>query len=98
MDRIKIMFIYVDDNSFLETMKLPFRNSRKFELEFLGHAQSFRDTDFNMTMDHARYCSAIVYRFLEKSGEKKNSVTQFYRRYVFLVLKTALRRKRQQNL
>ncbi len=51
--------------------------SKRFDVEFLGQApwylsaRIYQDTDFNITLDQARYCKAIVNRFLEKAGAKK---------------------------
>jgi hypothetical protein len=47
-------------------------------VEILGQAHCYlsarvhQDADFNVTLDQARYCKAIVNRFLEKAGAKKN--------------------------
>ncbi len=46
-------------------------------MEFLGQAHWYlsvrihQDADFNFTLDQARYCKAIVNRFLEKASAKK---------------------------
>jgi hypothetical protein len=50
--------------------------SKRFDVEFLGQAHWYlsarihQDADFNITLDQARYCKAIVNRFLEKAGAK----------------------------
>ena len=69
-------------NCSLETMKLLFRNfkdnlSKRFDVEFLGQAHWYLSArihqvaDFNVTLDQAQNCKAIVNRFLEKAGTKK---------------------------
>ncbi len=51
--------------------------AKRFDVEFLGQAHWYlsarihQDADFNVTLDQARYCKAIVSRFLEKAGAKK---------------------------
>ncbi len=52
----------------MEKMKLLFRNLQAHR--YLS-ARIHQDAGFNVTLDQARYCKAIVNRFLEKAGAKK---------------------------
>ncbi len=76
------MTVYVDDKLFFgnnEATLQEFKDklSKRFDVEFLGQAHWYlsarihQDTDFNVILDQARYCKAIVNRFLEKAGAKK---------------------------
>ncbi len=74
--------VYLDDKLFFgnnEATLQEFKDklSKRFYMEFLGQAhwylsaRIYQDADFNITLDQARYCKAIVNRFLEKAGAKK---------------------------
>ncbi len=76
------LIVYVDDKLFYgnnEATLQEFKDklSKRFDVEFLGQAHWYlsarihQDADFNITLDQARYCKAIVNRFLEKAGAKK---------------------------
>jgi hypothetical protein len=76
------LIVYVDDKLFFgnnEATLQEFKDklSKRFDVEFLGQAHWYlsarihQDADFNVTLDQARYCKAIVNRFLEKAGAKK---------------------------
>ncbi len=75
-------------------------------MEFLVQSHWFlsakihQDADFIVTLDQARYCKAIVNRFLEKAGAKKKP--RFHSTILpadlFPVKRTALRIKRQPKL
>ncbi len=76
------LIVYVDDKLFFgnnETTLQEFKDklAKRFDVEFLGQAHWYlsarihQDTDFNVTLDQARYCKAIVNRFSEKAGAEK---------------------------
>ncbi len=76
------LIVYVDDRLFFgnnEATLQEFKEklSKRFDEEFLGEAHWYlsarihQDADFNVTLDQARYCKAIVNGFLEKAGAKK---------------------------
>ncbi len=77
--------------------------SKRFDVEFLGQAywylsaRIYQDADFNITLDQARYCQAIVNRFLEKAGTKKKPRfhSLSYLQNLSPVWRTVLRMKRQ---
>ncbi len=76
------LIVYVDDKLFFGNNEVTLQEvkdklSMRFDAEFLGKthwylsARIYQDADFNITLDQARYCKAIVNRFLEKVGAKK---------------------------
>ncbi len=67
--------VYVDDKLFYGNNEATFQElkdnlSKRFDMEVLGQAHCYlsariyQDADFNITLDQARYCKAIVKRFL----------------------------------
>jgi hypothetical protein len=76
------LIVYVDDKLFFgnnEATLHEFKDmlSKRLDAEFLGQAhwylsaRIYQDADFNIPLDQARYCKAIVNRFSEKAGAKK---------------------------
>jgi hypothetical protein len=78
------LIVYVNDKLFFgnnEATLQEFKDklAKRFDVEFLGQAHWYlsarihQDADFNVTLDQARYCKAIVNRFLKKAGAKKKT-------------------------
>jgi hypothetical protein len=76
------LIVYVDGRLFFgnnEATLQEFKGelSKRFAVKFLGQAHWYlsarihQDADFNVILDQARYCKAIVNRLLEKVGAKK---------------------------
>ncbi len=76
------LIVYVDNKLFFgkndaTLQEFKDKPSKRFVVEFLGQAhwylsaKIYQDADFKITLDQARYCKAIVNRFLEKAGTKK---------------------------
>jgi hypothetical protein len=64
--------VYVDGKLFFENYVTTLQEFKdKLSKNFV--VEVHQDADFNVTPDQARYCKAIVNRFLEKAGAKKKS-------------------------
>jgi hypothetical protein len=76
------LIVYVDDKLFVgnnEANLQDFKDklAKRFDVELLGQAQWYlsvrihQDADFNVTLDQAQCCKAIVNRLLEKAGAEE---------------------------
>jgi hypothetical protein len=82
------LIVYVYDKLFFGKNLQEFKDklSKRFDEDFLGQvhwylsARIYQDVDFNITLDQARYCKAIVNSFFEKAGAMKKP------RFHFIIL------------
>ncbi len=60
---------YLNNDATLQ--ELMDKLSKRGQAHWYLSARIYKDAEFNITLDQARYCKAIVNRLLEKAGAKK---------------------------